>query len=267
VRDGRQIRFVFLPDGQDPDSFIRERGVETFENALEQGLALSDFLVEELARQVDLASVDGRARLAELARPLVARVPHGVYRVLLMEKLAEAVGLPAAKLEVLLAGGSKVTRPRAGQLERTDGRRAAPRRSADRPSVVRRAITLLLHHPETARRLDVDCLAGVTRPGTELLRALIETVQHEPNITMAGLLERWRNDEQGRHLGKLAAVELPPPEEFDPAAELTHCLHQLARAGARDRVQFLVEKQTLGSLTDDERSELRQLGRGPAMNG
>jgi hypothetical protein len=84
---------------------------------------------------------------------------------------------------------------------------------------------------------------------------------------MAGLLERWRNDSEGRHLGKLAAVELPPAEEFDPAAELSHCLAQLARAGARDRVQFLVEKQILGSLTDDERSELRRLGRSPTAGG
>ena len=267
LRDGRQIRFVFLPEGQDPDSYIRECGVEAFEEALGQGMALSDFLVDELARQVDLVSVDGRARLAELARPLLARVPHGVYRVLLMEKLAEAVGLPAAKLEALLSGGRRGTRLRPHDGERTGSRRVARRHSADRPSVVRRAITLVLHYPQAARELDVDCLCGVSRPGTELLRALIETVQREPNMTMAGLLERWRNDEEGRHLGKLAAVELPPPEEFDPAAELGHCLAQLARAGAKDRVQFLVEKQSLGSLTDDERSELRQLGRGPTLNG
>lgn len=265
LRDGRQVRFIFLPEGQDPDSFIRERGVGAFESELEQGMALSDFLVDELSRQVDLVSVDGRARLAELARPLLARVPHGVYRVLLLEKLAGAVGLPAAKLEMLLAGGNASTRERSRGNEVR--RKTAMRHSGDRPSVVRRAITLVLHYPEAARQLHVESLAGVSRPGTELLRALIETVQSEPHITMAGLLERWRNDAEGRHLGKLAAVELPPPEEFDPAAELGHCLVQLARAGARDRVQFLVEKQTLGSLTDDERSELRRLGRGPAAGG
>ena len=267
LRDGRQIRFVFLPEGQDPDSFIRESGVGAFENELEQGVALSDFLVEELARQVDLASVDGRARLAELARPLLARVPPGVYRVLLMEKLAGAVGLPAARLEALLAGGSRNTRARPRENEMSGRRRKTPRHPGDRPSVVRRAITLVLHYPEAARQLDVESLDGVSRPGTELLRALIETVQGEPHITMAGLLERWRNHEEGRHLGKLAAVELPPPEEFDPAAELRHCLEQLARAGARDRVQFLVEKQTLDQLTEDERSELRRLGRGPTAGG
>ena len=161
----------------------------------------------------------------------------------------------------------QATNPRPAAPEAAGKRRAAPRHTGGRPSVVRRAITLVLHFPEAARRLDAESLAGVSRPGTELLRELIETVQREPDITMAGLLERWRNHEQGRHLGKLAAVELPSPEEFDPAAELAQCLQQLARAGARDRVQILVEKQMLGSLTEDERSELRQLGRGPAVSG
>ena len=266
VRDGRQIRFVFLPEGQDPDSFVRDTGVEAFEALLDRGVILSDFLVEELARQVDLGSVDGRARLAELARPLLGRVPQGVYRVLLIERLAEAVGLPAARLETLLADGGKSRgRPAAGNAP--GRRRAATRHGGARPSAVRRAITLVLHFPEAARRLEAASLAGVSRPGTELLRELIETVHAEPNITMAGLLERYRNHEQGRHLGKLAAVELPPADEFDPAAERGHCLDQLARAGARDRVQFLVEKQSLESLTEDERSELRRLGRGPAPDG
>mgnify|MGYP000158012901 CR=1 FL=1 len=68
-----------------------------------------------------------------------------------------------------------------------------------------------------------------------------------------------RGDEQGRHLGKLAAVELPDEEDFDPAAELDACLEQLALAGRRERIDFLIEKQRLSSLTDEEKSELRQL--------
>jgi DNA primase len=92
-----------------------------------------------------------------------------------------------------------------------------------------------------------------------LLHDLIETVQSEPNITTAGLLERWRHDEQGRHLGKLAAVEVPDEEEFDPGMELASCLDQLAAAGRRERVDFLIEKQRLKSLTDEEKAELRQL--------
>ena len=259
IREGRQIRFVFLPEGHDPDTFVNEFGADAFVGALDDGVALGDFLIQELASQVDMDTLDGRARLAELAKPLVNRIPPGVYRELLINSLAEAVGLTPVKLERVLG--------RSADESGSPGRKGVTVKSATgrirvsggRPSVVRRAITLLLNHPQAADKLDVEKLAGVSRPGVELLHDLIETVQEEPDITTAGLLERWRSDDEGRHLGKLAAVEVPDQDEFDPAAELAACLEQLALAGRRERIDFLIEKQKLSSLTDEEKSELRQL--------
>jgi DNA primase len=266
IREGRQIRFVFLPDGEDPDSFVQNDGAAGFEKAMDQALALSDYLLEELASQVDMKSVDGRARLAELARPLVSRIPPGVYKELLIRHLAESVGLEAPKLEAILAKDQP--KPAlAASREGLSGLRHQSRPSAGKPSIVRRAISLLLNNPDAASRLDVEQLAGVTKPGTELLRDLIETVQAEPTMTTAGLLERWRTHEEGRHLGKLAAVELPESEEFDATAELVQCVAQLALAGKRERVDFLIEKERLSTLSEAERSELRELGRGSAIGG
>jgi DNA primase len=266
IREGRQIRFVFLPEGQDPDSLVQNDGAEGFEKAMDQALALSDYLVEELASQVDMKSVDGRARLAELARPLVSKIPPGVYKELLIERLAESVGLPAPKLEAILAKDQSNSTPYASR-EGLGGLRHQSRLNAGNPSIVRRAISLLLNNPDAADKLDVEQLAGVERPGTELLRDLIETVQAEPNMTTARLLERWRGHEEGRHLGKLAAVELPASEYFDAAAELKQCIAKLALAGKRDRVDFLIEKERLSTLSDAERSELRELGQGSAVGG
>jgi DNA primase len=256
IREGRRVRFVFLPDGHDPDSYVNEHGADAFIKALDNGVALSDYLISELARQVDLDTVDGRARLAELARPLIARIPQGVYRELLMESLAQTVGLTSGKLERML-GRPQATVPGQPGSRRAQRSRAAA--TAGKPSVVRRAISLLLNHPEAAADLDVEKLAGVNRPGIELLRELIETAQQEPNITTAGLLERWRHHEQGRHLGKLAAVEIPADEDFDPAAELADCLARLALAGRRERIDFLIEKQRVKPLDEAEIAELRQL--------
>ena len=218
IREGRQIRFVFLPEGHDPDSYVNEQGSDAFLRELDSGVALSDFLIRELASQVDMTTVDGKARLAELAKPLIHRVPNGVYRELLVESLAETVGLTASRLEKML--GNPVETPAAGR-HRSEARARQPGRTAmpGRPSVVRRAITLLLNHPQAGDRLDVEKLAGVDRPGVSLLHDLIETVQAEPNITTAGLLERWRHDEEGRHLGKLAAGEVPAEDDFDAAAD------------------------------------------------
>ena len=257
IREGRQVRFVFLPEGQDPDSFVNEFGTDAFLKAVDEGVALSEFLIEELASQVDMSTVDGRARLAELARPLVSRIPPGVYRELLVESLAEAVGLTAAKLEKMLGADQPPgagARPEAGRR-----RRSAPRHATGHPSVVRHAIALVLNYPEAAGKADLEKLAGVGRKGADLLRALIETAQAEPTISTAGLLERFRHDEQGRHLGKLAASELPADDEFDAAAELGECLDQLAQAGRKERVEFLIEKQRVSGLSEDEKSELRLL--------
>ncbi len=257
VREGRQIRFVFLPDGHDPDSFVNENGADAFVKLMDAGLPLSEFLIQELSSQVDMKTIDGRARLAELARPLVQQLPVGVYRELLIEGLAEAVGLTAAKLEKMLAAGRE-----AGDRSKYDSSRRLPTRrqpsASGGPSVVRRAITLLLNNPSAGQKLDIEKLAGVQRAGVDLFSALIETVQSEPNITTAGLLERWRHDEKGRHLGKLAALDMPMDEEFDAEAELNECLQQLAVAGRKERIEFLIEKQRVTGLSDDEKSELVQ---------
>jgi DNA primase len=265
IREGRQIRFVFLPDGQDPDSFVQAEGSDAFVKALDDALPLSDFLVEELSAQVDLESVDGRARLAELARPLVSRIPPGVYRELLLEKLAGVVGLAAGKLESIMGG----TTERAGKNGAAPATRLRSQAAtqAGKPSLVRRAITLILHEPAAAERIDIEKLAGVAKPGIDLLHDLVETIQSQPNISTAGLLERFRNDSEGQHLGKLIGVELPGSDEFDTAAELADCVARLALAARRERIDLLIEKQRLEDLSATERDELRELTRGSGTAG
>ncbi|MFZ8987002.1 MAG: DNA primase, partial [Steroidobacteraceae bacterium] len=142
ARDGRQLRFLFLPDGQDPDSLVGEEGREAFEARLAHAVPLSEFLVGQLASQVDLGSVDGRARLAELTRPLLARVPEGVYRALLLERLAEGVRMPASRLQDLLGTTSPGSTGRGARPRRTESASLAGRKP-----LLTQAITLVLHHP------------------------------------------------------------------------------------------------------------------------
>lgn len=257
IREGREVRFVFLPERQDPDSFVHEHGANAFEKQLENGVPLSEFLIDELAGAVDLSSVDGRARLAERAAPLLRKVPKGVYRELLLDGLAQRVGLSEGKLkQLLLAGRDTQNRHRGSALA---ARRRQRPRAAGQLSLVRRAITLLLHQPAAAAALDPEEIVALERPGAGLLKALVETVAAEPNITMAGLLERFRNHEEGRYLGRLAAQDLPFEDGFDVAAELTDCWRQLRLTAGRERLRFLIEKQKLEALSEDENRELRQL--------
>ena len=238
MREGRQIRFVFLPEKEDPDSYVREHGAGAFETCLDEGMPLAEFLVAELARDTDLSSVDGRARLAERAAPLLRKLPVGVYRELLLDSLAERVGLSGAKLQSLLF------RDGGGKHDRTSTSQGPMRRASQSggPSLVRRAITLILHEPAVAKDAEATALSGLNRPGAGLLCALIETVQEDPNITTAGLLERFRQHDEGRHLGRLATSEMPAGEDFNAAAEFADCSAQLAQAAGRERRSYLIEK-------------------------
>ncbi len=260
IEDGRQVRFVFLPEKQDPDSFVQEKGAIAFEKELDNGVPLSDFLVRELSSGIDMKSVDGRARLAELAGPLIGLVPPGVFRELLMETLADSVGLSATKLESLLIKDGRGNAGNTHSTSRTRSRKTTGLSRSGKPSVLRRAITLLLHYPQAAKDLDIELLADLQRPGAQLLRDLIENVQAEPNITTAGILERWRHHDHGQHLGKLAMIEVPQDEEFDAAAEMADCLQQLALAASKDRIDTLIEKERVASLDEAEKSELRGIG-------
>ncbi len=145
--------------------------------------------------------------------------------------------------------------------------RARPAAGAGKPSIVRRAITLIVHHPEAAEKVDIEKLAGISKPGSELLHDLIEIIQSEADITTAGLLERFRDHGEGQHLGKLAAFEMPDSEDFDAAAELADCIAQLGQASRRDRIDNLIEKQRLGALSAAEKDELRGLTRGSGTDG
>src|SRR5580692_1117355 len=106
ARDGREIRFMFLPEGHDPDTLVAEEGREAFEARLKHALPLSEYLIDHLRQQVDLEYIDGRAKLKALAAPLFARMPEGIYREMLAEGLSKRVSMPAATLKRSFAAGA-----------------------------------------------------------------------------------------------------------------------------------------------------------------
>jgi len=111
LKQGRQVRFLFLPEGHDPDTLVQQEGAAAFEARLANATPLADYLIRELAARSDPSSVDGRAKLVELARPLVRRIPSDVYRELLVQQLAEAVRMPAGRLGELLQAGDAAGSP------------------------------------------------------------------------------------------------------------------------------------------------------------
>jgi len=253
LQEGRQIRFMFLPEGEDPDTLIKAEGAGAFEQRLPGSMPLSSFLIQELESQVDATSMDGRARMAELSRPLLNRIPKGIYRELLAAELGERVGMTAERLAGLIFEPEPVTRPRS----RTDG--AVPAELGRSP-LVRRALELALQCPSVAAGVTPPAgLERVEKKGVSILVDLLEECRQHPNITTAGLLERWRDRPVAQHLGRLAGNELLIDEDA-VGTELHDTLTKLVmEAGPEQRTQKLLAQARDGGLDAAQKQELKDL--------
>lgn len=265
MRDGRQASFLLLPEGDDPDSFVRARGAEAFEAAVDAAVPLSEFLFSTLRSEADPATLEGRARIVERAAALVATVPAGAFRTLLADRAAGIGRLEREEMRTIVRESGE-GRGRSREGERTP----APRRDRRAPpSIVRRAIHLLLHRPSlalTAARLEGlgEVLERLELQGSALLVELLRIAGENPHLTTAAVLERYRDHEAGPHLVRLAAV--PPLIEGGEGleAEFVGVLNRLLDAVRRQRLERLAGKARSESLSEPEKQEYLRLlaGRG-----
>jgi DNA primase len=256
VRSGRQIRFSFLPDGEDPDTLIRGRGKDEFNALLDQSETLSEYLIRHLSEDVDMGSLDGRAKFAELGRPLVRRIPAGIYRQMLIDKLAETIGMDGAKLKPML-----------DEAPETYRKKPLRQVSTGRGNLVRQAITLLLHKPALASLVvDREWLKTAGLKGSDILLELLEDCSEHPDINTAGLLEHWRERDAGPHLMKLAGSELLVEEDLLDS-EFQDLLQRLmSQTGPEKRIDLLVAKAAGDDgLNTEEKSELQALLRAKGL--
>jgi DNA primase len=272
ARDGRELKFMFLPDGHDPDTLVAEIGKDAFEEKLKASLSLSTYLIRELLQQVDVAQIDGRAKLKALAQPLFARMPEGVYRELLADALAAEIRMPAAKLKELLLAAAPVR----GSSERPPGRgqpsangaslseparQARGRISVGRGNLLTQAITLVLHHPSAAGAIpDLSALDEVDRPGVAVLKELLEQSLSTASPSTATLLERWRDRAEYERLAELAMLDPLVADGPSAAKELKMAVEKLLEEfGPGRRMNELLKKAEEMGLNYDEKAELSLL--------
>ena len=241
MKDGRQAFFLFLPDGEDPDTIVRKEGKEGFDARLKQATPLSQFFFDELTREVNMATLDGKARLAERAKPMLAQIPDGAFGDLMKQQLATLTGL----------GSTPAPAPAA----RPPQRAVAP---AQRRSLVRAAIAILLQQPSLAMTLDGHHFGGLRLPGVELLIELLTLVEQRPDISTGALLEHFEGREEQDALQKLAAQTLPGDEAMWNQ-ELHDAVAQLEKQLLLQRLEELQAKQRQQGLDDTDKYELREL--------
>lgn len=249
MRDGRQAMFLFLPEGEDPDSVIRKEGSAGFEERLRNATPLSEFFFAEIGKDVNLGSLDGKARLAERARPQLTQIPDGAFRDLMLAELDRLTGVHV-----------QVAAPP------TDA--AVAKTSAARPqqrSLVRSAVALLVQSPPLASAIEPPwTFAELRLPGVPLLVELIALCRDRPDITTGALIEHFAERDEARALQKLAVMDFPGGEE-ESREEFLGAIRQLdrqtesqRRSDLHLRLKELESKGTEG-LTESERNELRQL--------
>src|SRR5215469_9585036 len=261
AREGREIRFLFLPQGHDPDTLVAAEGREAFERRLQDAVPLSEYLVQELSQQSDLTSADGRARFAESARPLFVKVPDGVYRELLLERLAQVVGLSAQRLQELWSGARPGAAPPAPSAPLTRPARSRAH-SGGRGTLVRQAIVRLLHHPQIAAEVSVGERQGLDasdEAGVALLRELLDNLREYPAQIPAQVIQRWAGREGGEALQKLLEREEVITSAAAATGELRAALVKLADQAATRRLEQLEAKSRSGPLAAEEIEEFQKL--------
>lgn len=241
LRDGRQAYFLFLPDGEDPDTLVRKEGKEGFEKRIREAMPLSDYFFNELSHDVDMASLDGRARLAERARPLIAKLPDGAFRDLMGQELEKRSGARA-----LLQADPAV-------------HRAVQRPVAVQRSLVRSAISLLLAQPGMADQVERPYrFLRLDKPGVELLAELLDLARARPGINSAMLVEHFAERPEYPSLQKLmAAIAVGEPEA--QRSEFFDALARMEDQACTQRRDALTAKSREGRLDSAEKAELREL--------
>jgi DNA primase len=239
MRDGRQAFFLFLPEGEDPDSLVRKEGSAGFEARLRQATPLSEYFYGYLSHDVNVATLDGRARLAEHAKPLLAKLPDGAFRDLMYAELEKRTGVQTAS--------AMPARPPP----------ASP--GTSRRTLVRSAIAMLLAQPALAQEVTLPyAFAELDKPGIPLLVELLDFLQARPGVNTAMLLEHFAGREESAALQKLALTEFPgEPETL--RTEFLDALRKLAEQTTQQRLDALIRKQSEGALDANDKNELREL--------
>ncbi|MGR9105358.1 MAG: DNA primase [Gammaproteobacteria bacterium] len=246
LKEGRTLKILLLPEGQDPDSMVRRDGRDAFEKAIAESTPLSDYFFETLRIGHNLAQLEDRAGLAAKAKPLIERLPEGVFRDMMKERLRELVKLENVEFN---DSGSSVKRK---------GSSGKPESERKQFSPTRIAISLILQHPSLDRLIDSSDSRWqpASSRGIKLLLEIVEIIKQHPGITTGGLLERFRGRPEEASMRKLAGSELlVPPDGVE--AELTGALARILEQQSEKRIIDLLEKADNMSL--QEREELRLL--------
>ncbi len=247
IRDGFALKFVFVPDGEDPDSLIRQQGQQAFETILDNAVPLSKFLFEHLVNQVDMSSLEGRAALVESFKPYLTKLPASILKDSIINDIANNFGTDR---EQFLSKFIKKTKSFST---------AKKPKVATKITPIRLAIALLLEHPHIVKSIsDTYIFKSLEMPGITLFTKLINICQQNAEIKTAQILEYFRDTEEGKQLAKLMCWQ--HHIEADKAEDVfLDSIEKMLNSFVEQRTEQLLQKARIGQMTQQEKQELQTI--------
>ena len=250
LKEGRLARFLFLPEGYDPDSYISEFGKDSFDSQVEQASTLTAYLFDSLLKECNVRSLEGRAQFLDRLRPYFAQIPLQSLKDQILAEVEQRLGQQIDGRMLRLLGEDKAEKPDANS-----------RLPEQHWTPTRLAINLLLKKPALGESTGThNELADSGIKGVDLLLKILDFIHDEPGISTQNLLARFSGDDHEPHLYKLAAME--PPVENDESLErmFADCLQSLQKQYIHQRQKQLITKLQSGEpLSEAEKQEHRKI--------
>lgn len=251
LRDGISLKFLFLPEGEDPDSLVKQQGQQAFEQLVTQAAPLADVFFDQLQQDIPIDSVSSRAQFAKQASDHLNTMPPGIFQSLLYDRLAEILHIARQDLEQLIT--ARRQGPSADTTAADDSR---PRSLS--PSV-QKTLSLLVQHPTLAKCIqNLDEWQHYQFHGKTTLLTLLKLLHQHPTLTTGQLLQQIGDPQRQQHIAKLAAVPLAIPVD-GYQDEFLGAIRQIKNQCNQEVVDKLIRKAHSNPLSDAEKTQLQEL--------
>jgi DNA primase len=247
VNDNRQVRVLLLPAPHDPDSLLREEGVEAFTQRIENAEMVSSYFFNHFTTTLDLTTIESRAKLAHQAKPFLLKLADSFFKEMMLAKLK---GLTDFDVAPAIEKENAVPPQNCYQKENKNVRY----------SLERLTLALLVQNPKLVEKLDVNPIdwQALDFSGIETFKTIVQQICAEKSATTAQLLEHCRGQKEEKMLNTLAFLPILIPDE-GIEAEFSGALNQLISQGRKNRLEKLQIQATTGSLSDTEKEILLNL--------
>lgn len=262
LTDAVQARFLFLPDGEDPDTLVRQEGKEQFEQRLNESIHLPEFLFDHLKQQVDFDTMNGKARLGELAAPLINKLSSGLLRDMMEKQLAKLIDVERSSLEELIAKKSQAHQqpepmPEPSALVPEYLQDQPPEEANEQAIPVEQALISIVQKPNLATQIQLPDNLEAESEQERLLIEVINKLHNSPQQSSIGLIMQWTGSPYQETFKTLANREV---DIGASSGGIQQILDRLAARKDDKRLQDLEWKYNARlPLTDEEREEFKAL--------